>query len=99
MDGYTRQIVEWIKRIPSGKVCTYGTIARRAGNPRGARQVARVLHSLSDKENLPWHRVVNRQGEIALRDPPGYALQRALLESEGVVFQKNGRIDLEKFGF
>jgi methylated-DNA-protein-cysteine methyltransferase-like protein len=51
-----------IKQIPYSKVSTYGKIAEAAGNPQGARQVARTLHSSSDKENLPWHRVINSTG-------------------------------------
>lgn len=99
MKESTNKIIQWIRRIPYGKVCTYGTVALRAGNPRGARQVSRVLHSLTEKENLPWHRVVNRFGEISIQEASGRSLQRALLESEGIVFGPDGRIDLNKFGF
>ena len=53
-----------------------------AGNPRAARQVARALHSMSEKHDLPWHRVVNAKGEIAVKEP---SRQRDLLEKEGVV--------------
>lgn len=59
-----------IRRIPEGKVATYGQIAALAGNHRAARQVAWILHSSSKKENLPWHRVVNSQEGISLK-PPG----------------------------
>ncbi len=99
MKAYTALIVKWIRLIPCGKVSTYGTIAMRAGNPRGARQVSRVLHSLSEKEQLPWHRVVNRLGKISIRDASGYRLQKMLLEKEGVVFGPDDRIDLETSSF
>ena len=83
--------------IPEGKVCTYGKIAEYAGDPRGARQVVRILHSCGEKERLPWHRVVNREGRIALKPMEGYEEQRELLENEGVEFDERGRIDLNRF--
>jgi methylated-DNA-protein-cysteine methyltransferase-like protein len=64
----------------------------------GARQVARVLHSLSEKENLPWHRVVRADGSIALESGAGLELQTALLRAEGVEVSRDGRVDMEKFG-
>ena len=66
-DSYSERIKELIKRIPYGKVATYGQIASLAGNRRGARQVVRILHTCSQKENLPWHRVINARGSISLR--------------------------------
>lgn len=78
---------------------TYGQIASLAGSPRGARQVVRVLHSLSEKHKLPWHRVVNSKGEIGLKDYDSHNLQKKLLQSEGVKFTKENIINLEKFQF
>lgn len=75
---------------------TYGQIAAEAGSPRGARQVVRILHSMSDKYELPWHRVVNARGEIALIDAEARFMQQHYLEEEGVVFDIHGRIDLER---
>ncbi|WP_136799908.1 MGMT family protein [Desulfosediminicola ganghwensis] len=92
---FTQRVIELISRIPEGKVATYGSIASYAGNRSGARQVARILHSSSEKHDLPWHRVINRVGKIALPEGQG-KLQRLLLEEEGVIF-KNGRVDLEKY--
>ncbi len=94
---FTSAAIELIRAIPEGKVCTYGRIAEHAGDPRGARQVVRILHSCAEKEQLPWHRVVNREGRIALRPMEGYETQRALLEHEGVEFDELGRIDLNRF--
>lgn len=65
---------------------TYGQVARIAGNPRGARQVVRILHSMSEKYNLPWHRIINSQGTIGKRDSEMVTLQKNLLEGEGVIF-------------
>ncbi|NUO83295.1 MGMT family protein, partial [candidate division KSB1 bacterium] len=74
-----------------------GQLAALAGAPRGARQVAWVLHSASEKAQLPWHRVINSQGTISLPRMDGYEVQRALLEKEGVRFGLRDQIDLERY--
>ncbi len=91
---FSQQIIEVIKRIPKGKVATYGQIATIAGNHRAARQVVRVLHSWSKKEGLPWHRVINGKGEISLKPGRGFELQKSLLEAEGVTPNQEGTVDL-----
>ena len=91
------QIISIIKRIPRGKVATYGQIAALAGNPRGARAVIWILHSSSGKEKLPWHRVINGKGQISLKPGQGYEEQRVMLESEGVDFTLYETIDLGKY--
>jgi methylated-DNA-protein-cysteine methyltransferase-like protein len=78
-------------------VATYGQIAALAGNPKGARQVARILHSCAKGEDLPWHRVVNREGRISLRGFQGEERQKRLLEREGIMFDRTGRIELKRF--
>ena len=93
---FTRKVLQVIKSIPEGKVLSYGGVAFLAGNPRGARQVSRILHSMSGKHDLPWHRVVNSQGKISLPRGRGYELQRALLESDGVSFSPAHTIDLKR---
>lgn len=90
---FTERVIDIIRAIPEGKVLTYGAVAALAGNPRGARQVSRILHSSSEKHNLPWHRVINSRGCISL-PPGGREVQRKLLEDEGVVFGTDGCIDL-----
>lgn len=94
---FTLSVIKVICSIPRGLVSTYGGVARMAGNARAARQVARILHSSSQKENLPWHRVINQEGRISLRPLQGGDEQRVLLEQEGVVFDASGRIDLKRF--
>jgi len=96
---FTEKVVEIIKNIPEGKVMTYGQIAREAGSPRAARQVVRALHSMSRKYGLPWHRVVNSKGQIALQDDEAYHEQLFSLESEGVEIGLGGKIDLTKYQF
>lgn len=97
MTPFTERVISIIKNIPTGRVMTYGQIAGLAGSPRAARQVVRVLHSMSRKHRLPWHRVVNAQGKIALQDDEGYNEQWLSLEAEGVAVGLNGVIDLEKY--
>jgi len=92
-----QRIKEIIKRIPKGRVATYGQIATFAGNPRAARQVVRVLHACSAKDKLPWQRVINSKGTISLRPGEGYEIQKALLKREGISFSESGRIDFDKY--
>lgn len=91
---FSSKVLHLIHRIPKGKVATYGQIAALAGNPRAARQVAWLLHSASDKYDLPWQRVIGAQGRISLPQGRGYRLQKKLLEQEGVAV-RNGSIDLK----
>jgi methylated-DNA-protein-cysteine methyltransferase-like protein len=93
----SQRIKEVIKKIPGGKVATYGQIAAMAGNPLAARQVVRILHSSSRKEKLPWHRVINSKGRISLQPGFGYEEQKALLTKEGVGFDEKDTIDFERF--
>ncbi len=86
-----------IKAIPHGKVATYAQVAALAGNYRAARQVARVLHSSSAKDRLPWHRIISSRGSISLPPGRGFEEQRRRLAAEGVRVSRLGRIDLEKF--
>ncbi len=91
---FTENVIEYIKNIPQGKISTYGKIAKDCGNIKGARQVSRILHSCSEKENLPWFRVVNSQGKISLKKGYGFELQKSILEKEGIVFDANNKINL-----
>jgi len=97
MQPFTQRVIDIIQNIPVGRVMTYGQIAKEAGSPRAARQVVRILHSMSRKHQLPWHRVINSKGQIALQDEGSYQEQLLSLESEGVEVGVNGVIDLEKY--
>ncbi|MED1862318.1 MGMT family protein [Fictibacillus nanhaiensis] len=99
MDSFTEKVIKVIKSIPSGYVMSYGQIARVAGNPRSARQVVRILHSMSKKYNLPWHRVINAKGEIGIQDEEMFFTQKSRLESEGVKFKGKNRIDIEAYRY
>jgi methylated-DNA-protein-cysteine methyltransferase-like protein len=99
-DTYSK-IYRVIRRIPRGKVASYGQIARLAGFPNQARLCGYALHALRDDEDrkVPWWRVINAKGEISLSDFSGADLQRALLEREGVHFSKHGRVDMKRYGW
>jgi methylated-DNA-protein-cysteine methyltransferase-like protein len=90
-----------VRRIPPGRVTTYGTVAREAGFPGHARQVGYAMAALGDDHDVPWHRVVNARGEISRRSggETFERIQRLLLESEGVPFDARGRIDLDRVGW
>lgn len=92
-------IMDLIRSLPPGRVSSYSAIAKAAGLPNGARQVARLLHSSASSHGLPWQRVVKADGSIALPEGGGSELQRALLTAEGVEFGLDGRIDLSEFGW
>jgi methylated-DNA-protein-cysteine methyltransferase-like protein len=88
-----------IRRIPRGRVATYGQVAKLAGIPEQARRVGYALSALPDNATVPWHRVINARGEISPRADPGLVerIQRALLEAEGVEFDEAGRVDLARY--
>ncbi len=93
----TLNIIKIIQNIPKGKVLTYGRIAKLAGNPRAARQVAWTLNSSTEKYALPWYRVINSQGLIALNSEEGRNQQKFLLMKEGIEFVGEFEIDLSKY--
>lgn len=95
MESFTERVIKIIWQIPSGKVMTYGQIAKLAGCPRGARQVVRILHAMSKKHKLPWHRVLNVRGEIGLKNEDLFSIQKLSLESEGIKFTGQKSINLE----
>ncbi|MGG6311722.1 MGMT family protein [Paenibacillus macerans] len=99
MQPFTARTIEIIASIPPGKVMTYGQIAAAAGSPRAARQIVRILHSMSGKYRLPWHRVVNAKGEIALQDEESSQEQQWNLEAEDVEVLPGGRIDLARYQY
>jgi methylated-DNA-protein-cysteine methyltransferase-like protein len=94
-----QRILAMVDSIPSGRVATYGQIAREAGLPRHARMVGYVLAHLPAATKLPWYRVLNASGAISPRPGPSGARQRKLLLAEGVAVDRRGRVDLERFGW
>ena len=97
--GAFELIYNAVKKIPRGKVATYGQIALLAGNPRWSRVVGYALHVNPNPQNIPCYRVVNRFGEPSRSFAfGGFDTQAALLESEGVIVS-GGRVDLEAYGW
>ncbi|MBP8120700.1 MAG: MGMT family protein [Burkholderiales bacterium] len=90
-----------VKKIPRGRVATYGQIAALAGMPRHARQAGQALAATPEGTNIPWHRVINAQGRISLRLRNWHSgsddFQRILLEAEGVEFDAGGKVNLTRF--
>lgn len=98
-DGWN-SVYRVVRRIPVGRVATYGQVAAMAGSPGAARQVGWALHALSEDNDVPWQRVINARGEISSRGHGEVAdLQRALLESEGIQFNSKGRVDLDRYSW
>lgn len=88
-----------VREIPYGRVASYGDIADMVPIP-SARIVGFALASLKECQvNIPWHRVVNHEGKISLRRPDRMLVQKELLLSEGIQFNKKGRIDLRVYGW
>lgn len=93
-----------VRRVPRGRVITYGAVALLAGKPRGARQVGYAMAALrGTRHRVPWQRVLGARprgyAAISILDPMGAAVQRDLLEREGVRFDEHGRVELEKYGW
>jgi|WetSurMetagenome_2_1015567.scaffolds.fasta_scaffold112952_3 methylated-DNA-protein-cysteine methyltransferase related protein len=99
VDGtsYAEKVKRVIQAVPRGSVATYGQVATLAGSPFAARQVVWVLHSCSKRDNLPWQRIVNAGGRIALKPGAGHEQQKKLLRAEGIRFDRRGRIDLDRY--
>ena len=96
-DSYPR-IYAVVRKIPRGRVATYGQVADLAGLPGRARQVGYALHALDEGDPVPWQRVINARGVISTRaEPLMEDVQRSLLEAEGVGFDLLGRIDLSRY--
>jgi methylated-DNA-protein-cysteine methyltransferase-like protein len=96
-DSYPR-IYAVVKRIPRGRVATYGQVAELAGLAGHARQVGYALHALSEESRVPWQRVVNAQGRVSARaEPLMENVQRSLLEQEGIEFGLADRLDLGRY--
>lgn len=99
LESFTMGVIRIIQEIPESKVMTYGQIARCAGNPRAARQVVRILHSMSEKYNLPWHRVINAKGELGIGNPDLLAVQVFALEREGITITGGNQVNLTRYQY
>lgn len=94
------KIYSVVKKIPKGKVASYGTVAALAGNPRWARVVGYALHVNPEPGKIPCHRVVTRSGEVSKAFAfGGENMQRQLLSEEGIEFLDDGRVDMARFAW
>lgn len=96
--NFYERVYDLVRHVPRGKVVTYGQVATLLEAPHAARAVGYALRALSAGSDVPWHRVINRQGQISPRHPAaGPILQRVLLEAEDVGFDAQDRIDLSVY--
>jgi len=98
-----RAIYTVVRRIPRGRVATYGQVAELAGIPGGARVAGAAMKTSTPADAVPWQRVIGKagkqRGRIAIHDPVGAAVQRQLLEQEGVSVGDRGLVALDRFGW
>ena len=93
--GRHLRILNLVRKIPPGRVCTYGVIAAAAGLPRRARLVGRILSDSPLADGVPWHRVIGAAGRVSQRRGTGAQEQIDRLLDEGIEFEDGGRIDLD----
>lgn len=100
--SFFKEVYKLVKKVPKGKVTSYGRIAALLGKPRAARAVGYALNALSktQEQTVPWQRVINSQGKISFRGDTGRSiLQRKMLENEGVKFSASETVDLDVYGW
>jgi methylated-DNA-protein-cysteine methyltransferase related protein len=101
--GLYRRIYQVVRKIPKGAVATYGQVAELAGIPGGARVAGAAMKTSQPADQLPWQRVIGKasklRGRIAIHDPVGAAIQRNLLEQEGIVVGDTGLVALDEYGW
>jgi len=96
--SFKDKVISIVKKIPYGRITTYGSVATLAGLPRGARLVAGILHA--EEETLPWQRIINKDGFISIRGCHYTKdFQKKLLEQEGIEVTADFMIDLKKYGW
>jgi methylated-DNA-protein-cysteine methyltransferase-like protein len=98
-----RSIYAVVRKIPRGHVATYGQVAELAGIPGGGRVAGAAMKTSKPSDRLPWQRVIGKagktRGRIAIHDPVGAAIQRKLLEREGVTVGDTGLVALDEHGW
>ena len=100
MPSFYEDVFAVVKKIPKGKVTTYGLVALYLGKPRASRAVGYALNSLKKDQlqEVPWQRVINSKREITFKgDVMRATLQKKLLEREGIEFGVDGKVDFERY--
>lgn len=96
--SFNELVYALVRHIPPGHVLNYGRIAELLEAPQGAREVGWAMSSLRGSSGVPWHRVVNAQGRVSIKGSPlAAAEQRARLEAEGIEFDENDTLDMQKY--
>ena len=96
MSSFYNKIHKLAAKVPHGKIATYGQLALMAGSPRASRIAGAAMCKVPDNMKIPCHRIIYGDGSLCKGDSfGGYAIQRQLLESEGIVFLENGNVDLK----
>ena len=103
VEALYRRIYAVVRKIPKGHVATYGQVAELAGLPGGARVAGAAMKTSQPADKLPWQRVIGKagklRGRIAIHDPVGAAVQRQLLEDEGITVGDTGLVALDEYGW
>ena len=98
---FRAQVLEYIKRVPKGRVVSYGQVAAACGHPRAARQVGGILRALDEPEaaSVPWWRVINNQGVISIKGnwTATKELQAGLLRRDGIIVKDDFSLDIDKY--
>ena len=98
LPNFYQRVYALVRQVPPGRVVTYGQVAALLGSPHAARAVGYALRYLPRGTDVPWHRVINHRGQISPRYPPeGPVIQRLLLEEEGVLFDADDSVDLQRY--
>lgn len=100
-NDFKQSVIAFVKKVPKGKVVSYGQVAGACGHPRAARQVGGILRALDEEVGVPWWRVVNNAGVISIKGSwvATKGMQKSLLEKDGVVVSKNFTLDIGKYRF
>ncbi len=96
---FRKEVLNFIKSVPAGKVVSYGQVALMCGKPRGAREVGWILRSINEDSGVPWWRVVNNMGKISIsgHEPLDKNVQASLLHADGVVVSEDFTLDIKKY--
>ncbi len=99
MSLFADRVIEFMRKVPKGRVVSYGLVAAAIGNPKAARQVGGVLRALPADSGVPWWRVVNRDGFLSIKGnwEASKELQKQLLEKEGIKFDENFILDMKRY--
>jgi len=101
MNSFEQSVLDIVRKIPKGKVMSYGQIAKSIGTPKASREVGWAMHSLGGTSDFPWWRVLNSKGTITIKEnwDSGPATQQHLLEAEGVEFSAERQLDMTRYQY